>query len=47
MYGQNHIYNIYNVYTGFFAGFHQSYGHMWRVYTVLANPVHKVCAPYL
>ena len=36
--GQNHIYSVYIRY--FWQGFHQMYGHIRRIYMVLANPIH-------
>jgi len=39
--GQNHIYTVYIRY--FWQGKHQIYGHIWCIYTVLANPTH-VCS---
>jgi hypothetical protein len=37
--GQNHIYTVYIQY--FLQGFHQIYGHIRCIYTVLANPNYK------
>jgi len=34
--GQNHMYMVYIQY--FLQGFHQMYGHIRKLYTVLANP---------
>ena len=34
--GQDHIYMVYIRY--FWQGNHQIYGHVWCIYTVLANP---------
>jgi len=34
--GQYHLYTLYIRY--FLQGFHQIYGHIRRIYTVLANP---------
>jgi hypothetical protein len=55
--GQNHIYTVYIRY--FWQGYHQIYGHIRCIYTVLANPkyvglartirryIQGVCARYL
>jgi len=40
--GQDHIYTVYIRY--FWQGFHQRYGHIRRIYTVLAKPSYKVVA---
>jgi hypothetical protein len=47
--GQNHIYiYIYTVYMQYFwQGPHQIYGHIRCIHTILANPKHVVCPPYL
>jgi len=37
--GQNHIYTVYIRH--FRQGNHQMYGHIWRIYTVLANPAYR------
>jgi len=36
--GQNHMNTVYIRY--FWQGNHQIYGHIWCIYTVLANPTH-------
>jgi len=38
--GQNHIYTVYIRY--FWQGDHRIYGHIWRIYTVLANPINTL-----
>jgi len=37
--GQNHIYTVYVRY--FWQGYHQIYGHIRCIYTVLANPRYR------
>ena len=37
--GQNHMYTVYIRY--FLQGNHQIYGHIWCIYTVLANPTNR------
>jgi len=41
--GQNHIYTVYIRY--FWQENHQIYGHIRRIYTVLANPTHFLKLP--
>ena len=36
--GQNYTYTVYTRYS--WQGLHQTYGHIWRVYTVLVSPHH-------
>jgi len=36
--GQNHVYTVHIRY--FWQGINQIYGHIWCIYTVLANPTH-------
>jgi len=36
--GQNHVYTAYIRYS--WQGYHQMYGHIRCIYTVLANPMH-------
>jgi len=38
--GQNHIFTVYLRY--FWYGNHQTYSHLWCIYTVLANPTYAV-----
>ena len=38
--GQNHIYTVYIRY--FWQGNHRIYGHIWCIYTVLANPTNAL-----
>jgi hypothetical protein len=43
--GQNHIYTVYIRY--FWQGYHQIYGHIRCIYTVLANPTYGSGQPVL
>jgi hypothetical protein len=43
--GQHHIYTVYVRHI--WQGSHQIYGHIWCIYTVLANPIYKDKATHL